>query len=147
MKRAILLSVLLIGMIGYTFAQTATIAVPAGDTYVTYNTDKGIGNGADVWYKIIGNQHTPSTQDLIIHLDSLKGGSMTTTVQLLGTKFTTEGWSAIGSTITWKATTGDTTIVMSNATAARWRDYKVLIHVASGDSVRFDYFKFKLHRE
>lgn len=147
MKRAILLMMLLIGMIGFTFAQNATVTVKPGDTYVEYNTDKGVGPGADVWYKIIGNQHTTTTQDLIIHLDSLKGGVMTTTVQLLGTKFTTEGWTAIGATKTWKGSSADTTIVMSNATAARWRDYKVLIHVAAGDSVKFDYFKFKLHRE
>ena len=142
-----MLCVLLIGMIGYTFAQTATVTIPSSDTYVAYNTDKGVGPGADVWYKIIGNQHTPTTQDLICHLDSLKGGVMTTTLDLWGTKFTTEGWTKIGSTITWKGSSADTTIVISNATAARWRDYKILIHVASGDSVKMDYWKFKLHRE
>ncbi len=147
MKRAILFCVMLIGMVGLTFAQNVSLTIPTNETYIAYNTDKGVGPGADVWYYVVGNQNTPTTQDLICHLDSLKGGTMTTTVKLYGTKFLTEGWTQIGSTITWKATTGDTTIIISNATAARWRDYKIIFHVASGDSVRVDYSKFKLWRE
>jgi len=147
MKKYITLIVLCLAFMGLQ-AQDVTLRMGnANTTYLEYNSDKGVGPGADVWYKVIGDQNTPTTQDFICNLDSLKGGAMTTTVKLYGTKFTTEGWTQIGGTITWKATTGDTTIVISNATLARWRDYKVLFHVASGDSIRVDYVKFKLHQE
>jgi len=147
MKKALMLGVLLIGMIGFTFGQTATVTIPSSDTYVVYNTDATVASAATVWFKVVGNQHQPTTQDLIIHIDSISGGAHATTVKLFGTKFTTEGWTQIGSTITWKATTGDTTILISNATAARWRDYKIEVVNASGDVSKIDYWKFKLWRE
>jgi hypothetical protein len=129
-------------------AQNVTVRMGSpAKTYVEYNTDVAVGNGADVWYKVISDAENIHTEDLIIHLDSIKGGTHTTTVQLLGSKFSTEGYSAIGATKTWKATTGDTTIVMSNATATRWRFYKVLVHVASGDSAKVDYLKFKIWKD
>lgn len=128
-------------------AQTATVTIPTSDTYVVYNTDATVATAATVWFKVIGSQHYTTTQDLIIHIDSISGGAHATTVKLFGTKFTTEGWTQIGSTITWKATTGDTTILISNATAARWRDYKIEVVNASGDVSKIDYWKFKLWRE
>ena len=146
MKRAILLCVLLIGMIGYTFAQTATVTIPSSDTYVVYNTDVTVASAATVWFKVVGNQHQPATQDLEIHLDSISGGTHATTVKLYGTKFGTT-YTQIGSTITWTASTADTTILFSNATATRYRDYKIEVVNASGDVTKIDYWKFKLWRE
>lgn len=147
MKKLIFLIAVLFVVIGIQ-AQNVTLRMGSPDkTYIEYNTNVGVGPGADVWYKLIGDAANIHTEDFICHLDSIKGGAMTTTVKLYGTKFTTEGWTQIGSTITWKATTGDTTIVISNATAARWRDYKMLFHVASGDSVVVDYTKFKIWKD
>lgn len=147
MKKLIFLFVCLFAFVAIQ-AQDVTLRMGSSDkTYLEYNTDKGVGNGADVWYKIIGDQNEPTCQDFICNLDSLKGGAMTTTVKLYGTKFTTEGWTQIGSTVTWTGSSADTTIVFSNATAARWRDYKFNVHVASGDSVKIDYLKFKLWQE
>lgn len=128
-------------------AQDATLRLKnENSTYLEYLTDHGVGNGADVWYKVISDQDMTATQAIYCNLDSLKGGSMTTTVALYGSIFGTT-WVQIGSTVTWKATTGDTTIQIANATANRYRFYKVNFHVASGDSVRVDYLKFKLWRE
>jgi hypothetical protein len=146
MKRVILLCVFLIGMIGFTFAQTATVTIPTSDTYVAYNTDATVAASTTVWFKVIGNQHVPCTQDLIIHLDSISGGTHATTVKLYGTKFGTT-YAQIGSTITWVASTADTTIILSNATATRYRDYKIEVVNAAGDVTKIDYWKFKLYRE
>lgn len=147
MKKLIFIIAILFVAIGIQ-AQNVTLRLGSPDkTYLEYNTNVGVGNGADVWYKVISDAENIHTEDLLIHLDSLKGGTHTTTVQLLGSKFITEGWTAIGVTKTWKATTGDTTILMSNATAARWRFYKVLVHVASGDSAVVDYVKFKVWKD
>lgn len=127
-------------------AQTATVSIPTGDTYVTYNTDATVATAATVWFKVIGNQHVPCTQDLLIHLDSISGGTHATTVKVFGTKFGTT-YAQIGSTITWIASTADTTIIFSNATATRYRDYKIEVINASGDVTKIDYWKFKLYRE
>ena len=147
MKKLIIFVVLSIAAIVTTQAQDVTLNVTGSNTYLSYTTDLSVGSGATKWFKILGDQHQPTTQDLIIHLDSISGGAHSTTVKLFGTKFTTEGWTQIGGTITWKATTGDTTILISNATAARWRDYKVEVVNASGDVTTVDWLKFKLWRE
>ena len=147
MRKVFLMVLFVIGMITTTFAQDATVNVPIEKTYESYMTDISVGSGATKWVLINTDQHYPTTQDLIIHLDSVSGGAHTTTVKLFGTKFTTEGWTQIGSTVTWKATTADTTIVVSNATAARWRAYKVEVVNASGDVTTIDYLKFKFWRE
>lgn len=147
MKKFILFAVLAIAAITSARAQDVTLNVTSNATYLSYTTDLTVGSGATKWFKILGDQPQPTTQDLIIHLDSVSGGAHATTVKLFGTKFTTEGWTQIGSTITWKATTGDTTILISNATAARWRDYKVEVVNASGDVTTVDWLKFKLWRE
>jgi hypothetical protein len=146
MKKTILFITLLIGMIGFTFGQTATVTIPSSDTYVAYNTDATVATAATVWFKVVGNQHVPCTQDLEIHLDSISGGAHATTVKLYGTKFGTT-YSQIGSTITWTASTADTTILFSNDTATRYRDYKIEVVNASGDVTKIDYWKFKLYRE
>jgi len=146
MKKAILLAVLLIGMISYTFGQSATLTLDVNKTYTSYSTDVTVGSGATVWYKVVGNQHEPCTQDLEIHLDSISGGTHATTVKLFGTKFGTT-YTQIGSTITWIAQTADTTILFSNATATRYRDYKIEVINASGDVTVIDYWKFKLYVE
>ena len=146
MKKAILFIALLIGMVSFVNAQTATVAL-GGNTYVEYLTDVAQSSTATTWFLVKADQHQPCTEDLIVHLDSVLGGAHASTVKLFGAKFSPYTWVQIGSTITWKATTADTTITMSNATATRYRFYKIEIVNASGDGTVIDYWKLKLYRE
>lgn len=146
MKKLIFFLVLSLAFIGLQ-AQDVTLRMGStAKTYVEYNTNISVGSAATKWFLVIGDQDCPQTQDFVIHLDSISGGAHATTVKLFGTKFGTT-WAQIGSTITWKATTADTTILFANDTANRYRNYKVEVVNASGDVSTIDYLKFKLWRE
>lgn len=128
-------------------AQDVTLRMGStAKTYLEYNTDVSVGSGATKWFLVIGDQDQPQTQDFVIHLDSISGGTHATTVKLFGTKLGTT-YTQIGSTVTWIASTADTTILFSNATANRYRNYKVEVVNASGDVTTIDYLKFKLWKE
>jgi len=111
-------------------AQDATGKSLPGSTYVTINVDAGDTVSAHdrTWYAQIDNfTDDPAKQDVIIEIDSVLGTG-TIAVQLAGRKFDELGWTNIGSAVTWAGTasaTNDTTIVISNATANRYRQYKV----------------------
>lgn len=146
MKKLIFFLTLSLAFIGLQ-AQDVTLRMGStAKTYVEYNTDVSVGSGATKWFLIIGDQDCPQTQDFLIHLDSISGGAHATTVKLYGNKIGTT-YTQIGSTVTWKATTADTTILFSNDTINRYRNYKVEVVNASGDVTTIDYLKFKLWRE
>jgi hypothetical protein len=144
MKKLIFFLTLSLAFIGLQ-AQDVTLRM-ADKTYVEYNTNVSVPSAATKWFLIIGDQHVPQTQDFVIHLDSISGGAHATTVKLFGTKFGTT-YTQIGSTVTWKATTADTTILFSNDTINRYRNYKVEVVNDSADVTTIDYLKFKLWRE
>jgi len=74
------------------------------------------------------DEHQKTTQDLYIVLDSVSGDP-TATVHLEGIKFLSDSldWVGIGDTITWSGIYSDTSIVISNATANRYRILKAVI--------------------
>jgi hypothetical protein len=147
MKRIMLAMCLLIFAIGLQ-AQTATVNISELKSYTEYLVPVGQTSGTTTSFVVKGNQHQPTTQDLVVHLDSIAGGTHSSTVKLYGSKFSPYTWVQIGNTpTTWKATSGDTTIYISNATAARYRDFKIEIVNASGDNTSIAWWKFKLWRE
>lgn len=78
----------------------------------------------------------PATQDFTIRLDSVSGNHTNVVVAVYGQKSALKGdWSAIGSAVNWKGTTADTIIVISNATANRYQNYKVLFTGTGAASV------------
>lgn len=144
MKRAILLSVFLIGMIGFTFGQSATISLGA-DTYKEYNTNTTVGAAATVWYQWNLNKEVPCALDVLINLDSVSGGAHTTTVKVYGSKFLPATWVQIGTTKTWKAVSADTTILMALGDTVRYYNHlKTEVVNASGDVSTIDWVKLKL---
>lgn len=111
-------------------AQNRTAESKPGATYVKVNVTAAdtVSANRRTWYAQIYNYtDDPATQDVLIVLDSISGTG-TVAVQLAGRKFDELGWTNIGSAVTWHATasaTNDTTIVISNATANRYREYKI----------------------
>jgi len=130
-------------------AQMATVYVPVNQTYVAAPTTYVLTDAVTQYLLIKAPQHNVATQDLLVKLDSLTGNHTYIAVGLYGRKFDTSAWVQIGSTVTWKGTTSshDTTLVISNTTGNRYRDYKVSYTGTGTGTSRITLQQFKLYFE
>lgn len=127
-------------------AQTATVDMNKV-TYSVITTDYSATNTTELWFKFSAGKDFPATQDFRVELDSLSGNHTNVAVALYGRKFSGDGWTAIGSAVNWKGTTADTTIIISNATANRFREYKVGYTGTGTGVTKVDKQEFKLYLE
>jgi hypothetical protein len=132
MKQFILMIMLFVGMA--MTAQTVTLPTMAGDannpnaTAQLVKTDYVLTNTTVRNFVFTAPQPKPTTNDFVIDLDSLAGNHTNVAVAVYGQKSTIKAdWTQIGSTVNWKGTTADTTIVISNATANRYSNYKYVL--------------------
>lgn len=123
MKKLVLLFAIMFSVV-IVNAQSATVDM-AKVTYSVINTDYNVTNTTAIWFQFNAAKDYPTTQDFRVELDSVSGNHTNVAVALYGRKFSGDGWTAIGSTVNWKGTTADTTIIISNATANRFREFKV----------------------
>ena len=132
MKNVILFIMLMVGFV--VTAQTVTLPTmgaannnPAATNQVVL-TDYVLTNTTVRNFVWTAPQPKPTTQDIVIDLDSLAGNHTNVAVAVYGQKSNIKGdWTQIGSTINWKGTTADTTIIISNATANRYSWYKTTL--------------------
>lgn len=143
MKKFILSFILLFAVL-VTNAQMATVNIPVGNTYTSLTTDYTLTNAVVQYLQVNAPQNYPCTQDFLVNLDSLAGNHTHVAVALFGRKFDTSAWVAIGSAVTWTGTTLDTTIVISNATANRYRAYKIQYTGTGTGTTKLDFQQFKL---
>lgn len=147
MKKLIILLILLVGAFTATDAQNKTGRIDTGksftDNFRFTNADTIAAGRTSYTIVVEAPQHYPTTQDLEIKLDSIAtpGASL----QLTGSKFGTT-YANIGSPVVWAGTSADTTIVISNATANRYRYYKLTVSRTAGSALITSY-KFKLYYE
>jgi len=127
-------------------AQTYNLAIGDG-TWKQVGTDYTVTNNVVVNFVWFASNDWTTTQDYLIHLDSVAGNHTNVAVALFGAKFATGAYSAIGSAVNWKGTTADTTIIISNATAARWRYYKVVVTGTGTGVSKVDSQELKLYQE
>lgn len=126
-------------------AQMATKSIGLGVSEVRDNTNYTLTNEVAQYWLVKANQKVPTTQDFIVKLDSLSGDHTNVAVQLMGQKSPDKGdWTNIGSAVNWKGTTADTTIVISNATATRYRNYKVVYTGTGTGKTTIDIQELKL---
>lgn len=137
-----LISVLFVSVVS---AQTILVNKP--ETYKAYTTDVTVTNTTAKTVYFDGKQDFKTTQDYLCQLDSTSGNHTNVAVALYGQKFETAVWTQIGSTVNWKGTTADTTIVISNATANRYRKYKVTFTGTGAGVTTVDSQEFKLYLE
>ena len=152
MKKLILfliaLSFSVIGM-----AQLATVTVANGGTfgsgaYTTTNTATRITNTTAGYILFKAANPFPSTQDFAIKLDSVSGNHTNVAAQVYGQKSELKGdWTTIGSAVNWKGTTKDTVIVISNASANRYRNYKIILTGTGAGVTRVLNAEVKLFQE
>jgi hypothetical protein len=66
----------------------------------------------------------PTTQDFVIRLDSASGNHTAVAIVVAGQKSVLKNdWTTVA-TATWYRTTKDTVIILSNATASRYQNFK-----------------------
>jgi len=128
-------------------AQTVNLTFPSKTTYMKVPTDYTVTNTTVRTFIYLAPAEFTATQDYLIELDSVSGNHTNVAVALYGSKFSSSAYSAIGSTINWKGTTADTTIVISNATANRYRYYKVTVTGTGTGVTKVDNQEFKLYKE
>jgi hypothetical protein len=145
MKKFITILVLVIAAMTAS-AQTYNIAI-SGKTYALQATDYTVTNTTAVNLIWFAANDFPATQDYLIQLDSVSGNHTNVAVALYGAKFVTGAYSAIGSAVNWKGTTPDTTIIISNATANRYRYYKVVVTGTGTGVSKVDSQELKLYQE
>ena len=127
-------------------AQSKAGTIKTGNSYLdlNFNASDTVAAGQTSYDVIIFSaQHYPTTQDLLVKLDSISTPGAT--VALTGSKFGTT-YAAIDSTVTWSGTTADTTIIISNATLNRYRYYKVTVTRTAGKA-RINDVQFKQYFE
>lgn len=127
-------------------AQTVNYSIGSG-TYFSVTTDYTLTNTTVRNFVYAAGNNFTCTQDYLIQLDSLAGDHTNVNVALFGAKFATGAYSAIGSAVDWTGATSDTTIIISNATANRYRYYKVVVTGTGTGTTTVDSQEFKLYQE
>lgn len=127
-------------------AQTVGLGVLSqGHTYLNVATDYTLTNTTARNFTLNSYQDYMSGQDLILHLDSASGNHTNVAVALYGRKSEqTSTWTQIGSTVNWKGTTSDTTIIISNTAENGYRYYKWTLTGTGTGTTTIDNQEFKL---
>lgn len=147
MKQFILFLMLVVAMVAT--AQTVTVpAMATGSTVQLLATDYTLTNTTVRNFLWTAPQPKPTTQDIVIDLDSLAGNHTNVAVAVYGQKSNIKGdWTQIGSTVNWKGKTADTTIIISNATANRYSWYKTTLTATGTGSTTIANQVLKLYLE
>lgn len=134
-------------------AQIATISIEApkvygAGAYSATNTVTRITNTTAGYILFKAGNYFTTTQDFAIKLDSVSGNHTNVAAQVYGQKSELKGdWSTIGSAVNWKGTSKDTVIVISNATANRYRNYKIVLTGTGTGVTRVLNAELKLYQE
>jgi hypothetical protein len=151
MKKVLFLISILAVFAQINFAQTVNYAMPAGSSYMSVATDYTITNTTARNFIFLAPQDYAATQDYLIQLDSVSGNHTNVAVALYGAKFASTAYSQIGSTVNYRGTgagaSNDTTIVISNASANRYRIYKVTVTGTGTGVSKVSAQEFKLYNQ
>lgn len=134
-----LLSLMLVMFTVAVSAQFATSGCEKPNTYVELSsptsTPYTISNTTAKFWLVKAGQDLASMQDFTVQLDSVSGNHTNVAVAVYGQKSDLKAdWTQIGSTVNWKGTTADTIILFSNASAVRYRNFKV-VYTGTGTGV------------
>lgn len=146
MKKILFFLMLMVSFIAIN-AQTVNLTMPADATYYGVTTDYNLTSTTVRNFVYLAPQDFAATQDYLIQLDSVSGNHTNVAVALYGAKFATTAYSQIGSTVNWKGVSADTTIVISNASANRYRYYKVVVTGTGTGVTKIDSQELKLYNQ
>lgn len=127
MKRIIFLLALMFAMTAISEAQNVSLYGKTGQKYFQYSADLTITSTTPVWYLIKTDADFPTTQHILIDVDSVSGNHTAVALLLYGRNFDDAAWTAISSTIVDQGVDDDTNITLTNTTETRWRQFKLLL--------------------
>lgn len=145
MKKVAIIFAILLAFASTAGAQMLTTSMGKGDTYTVVTTDYVLTNTTARYWQINPQVDYMTAQDVIVHLDSLAGDHTNVAVALSGRKSAqTSTWTSIGSTVNWKGTTADTTIIISNTTENGYRQFKLTFTGTGTGTTTIANMEFKL---
>jgi len=154
MKKFIGLIILTVSILfaNQSFAQDKTFNYVGDQTYLSYtgttaDTITNV-NSDTLWSALfVTNNSVPLTQDLQVKITKVSGTPRVNVV-LQAKKFTNDSYTTITSKL-WHGGGGtDTTITLSNATANRYRFYRVYFDATTAtQKSRISYIEFKVYKE
>lgn len=147
MKKLILSLIIFVALVGTTNAQDKKIQIKTGNSItglVKFSAADTIAAGKTSYVLLVeAPQNYPCTQDVMITLDSIS--TPTASLQLAGSKFGNT-YTSIGAALPYSGATADTTFIISNETANRYRYYRLTVTRSAGKAAISD-FKLKLYYE
>lgn len=108
-------------------AQDVTLYGKTDQQYFQYSTNVTITSTTPVWYLIKTDVDWPTTQHILIDVDSVSGNHTAVALLLYGRNFDDAAWTAISSTIVDQGVDAATNLTLTNTTETRWRQFKVLL--------------------
>lgn len=150
MKKIILFIMLLVGVTltaqTVTLPSMASAAQNPNATAQVVTTDYTLTNTTVRNFIFTAPQPKPCTQDFVVKLDSVSGNHTQITVAVYGQKSAIKGdWTQIGTTST--STLGSDIVLISNATANRYSNYKYVITGTGTGTTKIDALALKLYTE
>lgn len=153
MKKLILLIMILIGCLSVSAQRVTLTPFVDGQTYMYSPTDYAVTNTVVRMFTLVTPEAYPATQDLTIKLDSVSGTHTNVAVSIYGVKSLIKNDSTIiGSAVNWVGILGghlsaDTTITISNASANRYRAYKIKVLGTGIGASKVSDFELKIRHE
>jgi len=125
-------------------AQLATYDCSTPRTWVETQAVYTLTNTTAGYVLFNANQHYTATQDFTVTFHKASGTPTRVNVVLYGQKTSDTPWVSI-STGFWKVTSADTVMTLSNTTANRYRNYKVLYTGTGTGTTTITKQSFKLY--
>jgi peptidoglycan hydrolase-like protein with peptidoglycan-binding domain len=145
MKKLFILIALMFTLAVISNAQIATLYPdPATGTIIDYKTNNTLTNTTAKYFYFYFTPDQYNAQSVVINLDSASGNHTNVAIVLSGRMCDEQAWTAIGSTINWKGTTSDTTILITNATEVAYRQFKILFTGTGTGTTTIDRQVFKI---
>lgn len=139
--------ILVLGLLAvFANAQLATLDCAAPKTGIETQATYVLTNTTAAYVLFNAPQHYKTTQDFTVTFHKASGTPTRVNVVLYGQKTVDTPWVSIATGF-WKVTSADTVMTISNATANRYRNYKVLYTPVGTGTSNITKQVFKLYLE
>lgn len=147
MKKTILFITLILGLALSANSQTLlkTSEGTIQNPYWNITTNYTLTSTTPAYFQFNTTNYPYTAQEVVVNLDSASGNHTNVAVALYGRVSDQLSWTQIGSTVNWKGTTADTTLIISNATENKYLQFKLLFTGTGTGTTTIDRTEFKLY--
>lgn len=145
MKKVVL--VLILGIFVFGAMAQRSYTLPENETFwpVSLTAADTVTNTAAVSWTLAVNKHNKLTQSVYVTLDSLNASNVS--VQLKGKAFAGEAYTNIGTAVKFAGTQADTSFVIANTTANRYRYLQLTVTGTGTQKTQVSALQFKVWNE